>query len=112
MRFSTAIVALAGSATSTILWDGRFNDLTSSTDLNNWSWSDEVGPYQYYIVSIKPLYFFPTTDPSSTDPRMSRHMSTYPHRTRTQQTQVATKERRSHLTAPHTGMAKRCEEPN
>ncbi|KAK3934769.1 Feruloyl esterase B [Diplogelasinospora grovesii] len=33
----------------TILWDGRFNDLTSSTDLDNWSWSNEVGPYQYYI---------------------------------------------------------------
>lgn len=27
---------LAASA-GTILWDGRFNDLSSSTDLNNWS---------------------------------------------------------------------------
>lgn len=52
MLFSLAIAALAGSASSTILWDGRFNDMTSSTDLNNWSWSDEVGPYQYYIVSL------------------------------------------------------------
>lgn len=50
MLFTLAIVALAGSATSTILWDGRFNDMTSSTDLLEWSWSDEVGPYQYYIV--------------------------------------------------------------
>jgi hypothetical protein len=33
----------------TILWDGRFNDLTSSTDLNKWSWGNQVGPYQYYI---------------------------------------------------------------
>lgn len=33
----------------TILWDGRFNDLTSSTDLDSWSFSNEVGPYQYYI---------------------------------------------------------------
>lgn len=40
--------AMAG----TILWDGRFNNLTSSTDLNNWSWSNEVGPYQYYIVCL------------------------------------------------------------
>ena len=52
MLFSLAIAALVGSASSTILWDGRFNDMTSSTDLNNWSWSDEVGPYQYYIVSL------------------------------------------------------------
>ncbi|KAF2101953.1 hypothetical protein NA57DRAFT_17427, partial [Rhizodiscina lignyota] len=32
-----------------ILWDGRFNDLTSSEDLTKWSFSNEVGPYQYYI---------------------------------------------------------------
>ena len=50
MLFSLAIAALAGSASSTILWDGRFNGMSSSTDLLEWSWSDEVGPYQYYIV--------------------------------------------------------------
>ena len=50
MKYSIALAALAGSVSSTILWDGRFNDMTSSLDLNNWSWSDEVGPYQYYIV--------------------------------------------------------------
>lgn len=33
----------------TILWDGRFNEFTSSSDLNTWSWSNQVGPYQYYI---------------------------------------------------------------
>lgn len=32
-----------------VLWDGRFNDFTSSADLNKWSWSNQVGPYQYYI---------------------------------------------------------------
>lgn len=52
MKYSLGLAVLAGSASSTILWDGRFNDLTSSTDLNNWSWSDEVGPYQYYIVFL------------------------------------------------------------
>ncbi|KAL3424586.1 hypothetical protein PVAG01_03867 [Phlyctema vagabunda] len=53
MYFSSTILAtvaaLAGSATSAILWDGRFNDLSTSTDLNNWSWANQVGPYQYYI---------------------------------------------------------------
>lgn len=53
MRLSGAIsgcASLAGVATAgTVLWDGRFNDMTSSEDLNNWSWSNEVGPYQYYI---------------------------------------------------------------
>ena len=33
----------------TILWDGRFNDMTSSADLNKWSWANQVGNYQYYI---------------------------------------------------------------
>ncbi|KAI0096376.1 hypothetical protein GGR51DRAFT_543530 [Nemania sp. FL0031] len=45
-------LALASSqlaACGTVLWDGRFNNLTSATDLNNWSWANQVGPYQYYI---------------------------------------------------------------
>jgi len=33
----------------TIVWDGRFNDLSSNADLNKWSWGNQVGPYQYYI---------------------------------------------------------------
>jgi hypothetical protein len=36
-------------STADILWDGRFNDLTSSADLEKWSFSNPVGPYQYYI---------------------------------------------------------------
>jgi hypothetical protein len=36
-------------STGTILWDGRFNDMTSSADLNKWSFSTPVGSYQYYI---------------------------------------------------------------
>lgn len=51
MKYSW-LLALASSqpaACGTVLWDGRFNDLSSSTDLNEWSWSNQVGPYQYYI---------------------------------------------------------------
>jgi hypothetical protein len=32
-----------------VVWDGRFNDFTSSSDLDKWSWGNQVGPYQYYI---------------------------------------------------------------
>lgn len=66
---SIGVAALAASLATvnagTILWDGRFNDLASSTDLNDWSWSNEVGPYQYYIhgsgnvtdyVNLSPSY--------------------------------------------------------
>lgn len=42
-------ILVALSNAGTVLWDGRFNDLSSSADLNNWSWANEVGPYQYYI---------------------------------------------------------------
>ncbi|KAK9784120.1 putative Glycoside hydrolase 131 catalytic N-terminal domain-containing protein [Seiridium cardinale] len=53
MKFSplvSGVASLAGVASAgTVLWDGRFNDLTSSSDLDNWSWSNQVGPYQYYI---------------------------------------------------------------
>ncbi|KAI1338880.1 hypothetical protein F5Y15DRAFT_385690 [Xylariaceae sp. FL0016] len=50
MKPST-FIALASShlVACDILWDGRFNDITSSEDLNDWSWSNQVGPYQYYI---------------------------------------------------------------
>ncbi|RDL37581.1 Cellulose-binding protein [Venustampulla echinocandica] len=49
MRF-TLLALLAGSVRAgTIVWDGRFNDMSSSADLNTWSWSNQVGPYQYYI---------------------------------------------------------------
>ncbi|KAL1593306.1 hypothetical protein SLS60_010914 [Paraconiothyrium brasiliense] len=41
--------ALVSAVSAEILWDGRFNDLTSSADLEKWSWSNQVGPYQYYI---------------------------------------------------------------
>ncbi|PNS16098.1 DNA-directed RNA polymerase III subunit rpc1 [Sphaceloma murrayae] len=48
--------ALAGTvAAGNILWDGRFNDLTSSADLEKWSWANQVGPYQYYIHGSGPV---------------------------------------------------------
>ncbi|KAI9726123.1 MAG: hypothetical protein M1834_009399 [Cirrosporium novae-zelandiae] len=46
-----SIVALSfvGSALAgTVLWDGRFTQSTV-TNLENWSWSNQVGQYQYYI---------------------------------------------------------------
>ncbi|KAI0601067.1 carbohydrate-binding module family 1 protein [Biscogniauxia sp. FL1348] len=49
---ASALLALASSqlgACGTILWDGRFNDMESATDLDKWSWSSQIGPYQWYI---------------------------------------------------------------
>ncbi|KAF7454969.1 hypothetical protein A1F99_022270 [Pyrenophora tritici-repentis] len=41
----TTIIGALISAVSagTILWDGRFNDMTSSADLDKWSWANQVG---------------------------------------------------------------------
>lgn len=55
--------ALSASA-GTILWDGRFNDLSSSTDLNKWSWGNQVGPYQYYIHGSSPVTSYVNLSPS------------------------------------------------
>ncbi|TAQ86694.1 hypothetical protein B7494_g4988 [Chlorociboria aeruginascens] len=69
MHFSLAsFTALAGVATSTILWDGRFNTFNSSEDLNNWSWSDEVGPYQYYIHGSEAVTSYVNLSPSYKNP--------------------------------------------
>jgi hypothetical protein len=40
---------IADRTTGTIVWDGRFNDMTSSADLSKWSFATPVGSYQYYI---------------------------------------------------------------
>ena len=55
MRFGLAISSLVGLVSSAVVWDGRVNEWSSSADLNNWSWGNQVGPYQWYIVrrSIK-----------------------------------------------------------
>jgi hypothetical protein len=85
---------LVGSAMAgAILWDGRFNDFTSSTDFNNWSWTNEVGPYQYYIVCLENTRRYHCLDPhrNSTAPQPSQHMSISRPHTKALQTPGASK---------------------
>jgi len=50
MHLTTALLAaLSGLGKAAVIWDGRFNDMTSAADLNKWSWGNQVGNYQYYI---------------------------------------------------------------
>ncbi|KAH7388825.1 hypothetical protein BKA66DRAFT_527383 [Pyrenochaeta sp. MPI-SDFR-AT-0127] len=51
MFSKVAILSALVSAVSagTTIWDGRFNDMTSSADLEKWSFANPVGAYQYYI---------------------------------------------------------------
>ncbi|CAA9958047.1 Glycoside hydrolase family 131 protein [Pyrenophora teres f. maculata] len=46
---ATLMSALLSAASAEIIWDGRFNDMTSSADLSKWSFASPVGSYQYYI---------------------------------------------------------------
>ena len=50
MVSATALLALVGTVSAgTLLWDGRANDYADSSFLDKWSWSSQVGPYQWYI---------------------------------------------------------------
>ncbi|KAM0719107.1 hypothetical protein Q7P37_005012 [Cladosporium fusiforme] len=50
MVTTTALLALVGTASAgTLLWDGRANDYDDSSFLDDWSWSNQDGPYQWYI---------------------------------------------------------------
>ncbi|KAI1327440.1 carbohydrate-binding module family 1 protein [Xylariaceae sp. FL0255] len=65
------LLALASSqlaACGTILWDGRFNGMTSSTELNYWSWSNETGPYQYYIHGSESVTDYVNLSPDYKNP--------------------------------------------
>ncbi|KAK3396771.1 hypothetical protein B0T20DRAFT_243088 [Sordaria brevicollis] len=71
MQFSVLAGLLAQAlsvSAGTILWDGRFNDLTSSTDLNKWSWGNQVGPYQYYIHGSSEVTAYVNLSPSYKNP--------------------------------------------
>ncbi|CZR59895.1 related to endoglucanase c [Phialocephala subalpina] len=68
MRLSAALAALVASASGTILWDGRFNTFNSSEDLNTWSWSNQVGPYQYYIHGPSAVTSYINLSPSYKNP--------------------------------------------
>jgi hypothetical protein len=53
MMKQSALAALAAhlvglAAAGTKVWDGSFDDLTTA-DLADWSWSNQAGPYQWYI---------------------------------------------------------------
>ncbi|GAB1519614.1 hypothetical protein RhiTH_002682 [Rhizoctonia solani] len=45
----SAAVLLAPSVLGGIVWDGRFNNYSTATDFDKWSWSSQVGAYQTYI---------------------------------------------------------------
>ncbi|MCJ1313793.1 hypothetical protein MMC25_007473 [Agyrium rufum] len=55
LRSLASLASVGCTVAGDVLWDGRFNDMTSSAALNDWSFSNEVGPYQYYIHGAGPV---------------------------------------------------------
>lgn len=69
MQFTTVLLAsLASLSQAAILWDGRFNNFTSASGLNDWSWSNQVGPYQYYIHGSETVDKYIALSPSFKNP--------------------------------------------
>jgi hypothetical protein len=64
----SALASLASLASAEIIWDGRFNDLSSAEDLNEWSWGNPVGPYQYYIHGSGPVTEYVELSPDNGNP--------------------------------------------
>ncbi|KAJ9152173.1 Carbohydrate-binding module family 1 protein [Coniochaeta hoffmannii] len=68
MKFPVLLPLLAPLSRAAVLWDGRFNDLSSAKDLNTWSWSNQVGPYQYYIHGSGTVDKYITLSPDFKNP--------------------------------------------
>ncbi|KAF9696470.1 hypothetical protein EKO04_005202 [Ascochyta lentis] len=66
VAFINALISAVSAGT--ILWDGRFNDMTSSADLEKWSFSNPVGAYQYYIHGSGAVADYVNLDPTYKNP--------------------------------------------
>jgi len=62
-----ALSSLLSAVSGTVLWDGRFNSSTLSI-INNWSWSNQAGPYQYYIHGSGAISNYLATEASYKNP--------------------------------------------
>ncbi|KAG9196061.1 hypothetical protein G6011_01182 [Alternaria panax] len=65
---TTLMSALLSAASAEIIWDGRFNDMTSSAELADWSFSNPVGNYQYYIHGSGPVTDYVNLDATYKNP--------------------------------------------
>ncbi|KAI6794510.1 glycoside hydrolase family 131 protein [Hortaea werneckii] len=66
---TSVLVALVGSVSAgNVLWDGRLNEYSSSAFLDDWSWSNAVGPYQYYIHGDGPTSDYVNVGPDFKNP--------------------------------------------
>lgn len=53
---------------STLLWDGRLNDLTTSAPLADWTWFNTALAYQYYLHGPEPIASYISLSPTYKNP--------------------------------------------
>ncbi|KAF8319006.1 hypothetical protein DL93DRAFT_264081 [Clavulina sp. PMI_390] len=62
------LAALALSVRASTLWSGSFSYYNTSSDFDKWSWSNEVGEYQWYIHGSGATSEYLNLDPSYKNP--------------------------------------------
>ncbi|OBZ71411.1 hypothetical protein A0H81_08779, partial [Grifola frondosa] len=62
LLFSTTVLG------GTTIWSGSFNAYPNVSVFDNWSWSNEVGEYQWYIHGTEPTSHYLALDPSYKNP--------------------------------------------
>ncbi|KAI0075098.1 hypothetical protein K474DRAFT_1676653 [Panus rudis PR-1116 ss-1] len=63
-----SLVFLGGVRAGTKVWDGSFNSYSTAADFDKWSWSNEVGSYQWYIHGSQPTSHYLALDPAYKNP--------------------------------------------
>ncbi|KAI0270051.1 carbohydrate-binding module family 1 protein [Gloeopeniophorella convolvens] len=64
-----AALALVKTAQAgTVVWNGSFNNYPTVSAFDQWSWSDEVGEYQWYIHGTQPTSHYLALDPTYKNP--------------------------------------------
>ncbi|KAL1744415.1 hypothetical protein HDZ31DRAFT_38633 [Schizophyllum fasciatum] len=70
VTFVSLLIASAVRA-GTVVWDGSFDAYTSAADFDKWSWSNQVGEYQWYIHGNGDTSTYLGLDPSFKNPASS-----------------------------------------
>lgn len=65
---ASALGLIAGTKAGTVIWNGSFNNYPTVSTFDNWSWSNEVGAYQWYIHGSQPTSHYLALDPSFKNP--------------------------------------------
>ncbi|KAI0346020.1 hypothetical protein BDW22DRAFT_940393 [Trametopsis cervina] len=65
---SSVLAFVAGASAGTTIWSGSFNAYPTVAAFDNWSWSNQVGEYQWYIHGSQPTSHYLALDPSYKNP--------------------------------------------